>query len=131
RGGRRLPFLFFFTALCIVASALIAVGSSALGLVFFIVANFGAQAALIYYDATLRVVSLPPTRGRLSGIGVAVGYLGTIFVGLLIFFADLPVEKRFAIRAVLFALFALPIFIFVKEDAPTTKLRLADVASSW
>jgi len=50
------------------------------------------------------------------GIGVAVGYLGTIFVGLLIFFADIPVEERFRVAAVLFAIFALPIFIFVREE---------------
>jgi UMF1 family MFS transporter len=131
RGGRRLPFLFFFTAICIVASGLIAVGSSALGVVLFIIANFGYQAALIYYDATLRVVSLPATRGRLSGIGVAVGYLGTIFVGLLIFFADIPIESRFAVSAVLFALFALPIFIFVHEPASTARLTVSDVVGSW
>jgi len=131
RGGRRLPFLFFFTAMCIVASGLIAVGSAAFGVVLFIVANFGYQAALIYYDATLKVVSLPQSRGRLSGIGVAVGYLGTIFVGLLIFFADIPIESRFAVSAVLFALFAVPIFVFVHEPPSTAKLTVGDVASSW
>ena len=40
------------------------------------------QAALIYYDATLKTVSRPETRGRLSGIGVGIGYCGTIFAGL-------------------------------------------------
>src|SRR5204863_339999 len=63
RGGRRLPFLFFFTAMCIVASGLIAIGSPALGVLFFIVANFAYQAGLIYYDATLRLVSLPASFG--------------------------------------------------------------------
>jgi len=130
RGGRRLPFLFFFTALCIVASGLIAIDSPALGVVLFIVANFAYQAGLIYYDATLRLVSLPASRGRLSGIGVAIGYLGTIFVGLLIYFADIPIEARFGVSAVLFALFALPIFIFVHEPPSTTSLRLSDITSS-
>ena len=37
------------------------------GLALFIVANFAYQAALIYYDATLKTVSYPETRGRLSG----------------------------------------------------------------
>ena len=45
------------------------------GAVLFIVANFAYQAALIYYDATLKTVSQPETRGRLSGIGVAIGYV--------------------------------------------------------
>ena len=60
-----------------------------LGLALFIVANFAYQAALIYYDATLKTVSYPETRGKLSGIGTAIGYCGTVFVGLLIFFLDI------------------------------------------
>jgi UMF1 family MFS transporter len=131
RGGRRLPFLFLFTALCIGATAFIASGSPTLGVVLFILANFGYQAALIYYDATLRVVSVPATRGRLSGIGVAVGYMGTIFVGLLIYFADIPVEGRFLVSAILFALFALPIFLVVREPPSAGSLSMGDVARSW
>ena len=51
-------------------------------MVLFVVANFAYQSALIYYDSTLKTVSKPETRGRLSGIGVGVGYCGTIFAGL-------------------------------------------------
>jgi UMF1 family MFS transporter len=115
RTGRRLPLLLFFTVLCVVPTALIGVTSAAVGLTLFVVANFAYQAALIYYDATLKTVSLPETRGRLSGIGVAVGYLGTIVVGLLIFFADVALADRFLLAAVLFALFAVPIFAVVRE----------------
>ena len=89
RGGRRMPFLLFFTLLCIGATFFIADVPPVLGLALFIVANFAYQAALIYYDATLKTVSFPETRGKLSGIGTAVGYLGTVFVGLLIFFLDI------------------------------------------
>ena len=49
------------------------------------------QAALIYYDATLKTVSTPQNRGKLSGIGTGIGYCGTIFIGLLIFLLDIPV----------------------------------------
>ncbi len=45
------------------------------------------------------LVSYPETRGKLSGIGVAIGYCGTIFVGLLIFFLDIPVGERFLVAA--------------------------------
>jgi len=132
RGGRRLPFLFFFTALCVVPTALIGASPAAIGLVLFVVANFAYQAALIYYDATLKTVSHPETRGRLSGIGVAIGYCGTIFVGLLIFFLDVPVPDRFLLSAVLFAAFAVPIFLIVRErEEPGPGLRLADVVASW
>jgi hypothetical protein len=67
RGGRRMPFLLLFTALCIGATFFIADVPPLVGLVLFIVANFAYQAALIYYDATLKTVSYPETRGRLSG----------------------------------------------------------------
>jgi UMF1 family MFS transporter len=115
RGGRRMPFLLAFTLLCIATTFFIADVPPALGLALFIVANFSYQAALIYYDASLKTVSYPETRGKLSGIGTAIGYLGTVFVGLLIFLLDIPVVDRFRLTAVLFLVFAIPIFWFVRE----------------
>ena len=119
RAGRRLPYLLFFTILCIVPTAFIGSTGAFAGLVLFIIANFAYQAVLIYYDATLKTVSYPATRGTLSGIGVAIGYLGTIFSGLLILalelLFDMPVEQRFVLAAVLYGLFAIPIFLVVRE----------------
>ncbi|MDQ2966461.1 MAG: MFS transporter, partial [Chloroflexota bacterium] len=132
RGGRRLPFLLFFTLLCIVPTAFIGASAAAVGLVLFVIANFAYQAALIYYDATLKTVSLPETRGRLSGIGVAVGYCGTIFVGVLLFALDVGTEDRFLVAAVLYGLFAIPLFLFVKEPHATGPgISLAVVVRSW
>jgi UMF1 family MFS transporter len=131
RGGRRLPFLLFFTSICIAATAFISAAGATFGLVLFIVANFAYQAALIYYDATLRTVSKPATRGTLSGIGVAVGYMGTIFVGLTIFLLDVPVEDRFRLSALLFALFAVPIFLVVKETSTGESISRAELGGSF
>jgi UMF1 family MFS transporter len=131
RGGRRLPFLLFFTALCIVPTALIGPSPAIVGIALFAVANFAYQAALIYYDATLKVVSLPETRGRLSGIGVAVGYCGTIFVGLLLILFKVPIEGRFLVAAVLFAVFSIPIFVFVKEHGSVSRVSRSDITASW
>jgi UMF1 family MFS transporter len=131
RGGRRLPFLLAFTVLCVGATAFMADVGPTMGLVLFIVANFAYQAALIYYDATLRTVSLPATRGRLSGIGVAVGYMGTIAVGLTIFFLDVPVEDRFRLSAVMFALFAIPIFLVVKEASTGETISRGELGGSF
>jgi UMF1 family MFS transporter len=139
RGGRRLPYLLFFTAQTIIASAAIALlpaGAPALtliGLLLFTLANFSYQAALIYYDATLPIVSKPTTRGRVSGIGVAVGYLGTIAIALLILITDSGSGGlTFIMAAVLFALFSVPIFLFVKEPAGTAyRFRVGDAISSW
>ncbi len=132
RGGRRLPYLLVFTVLCIVPSAFIGAGSAALGIVLFVLANFGYQAALIYYDATLKTVSRPETRGGLSGFGVSIGYLGTIFIALLLLLLPLPLEGAFPLQAILFAVFAVPIFLAVRErGTPGYRFRVADVTASW
>ena len=130
RGGRRMPYLLFFTLLCIVPTLFIGWSPAALGVLLFVIANFGYQAALIYYDATLKSVARPATRGRLSGIGVAVGYGGTIFAGLTLLALDVAVENRFFVAGVLFALFAIPIFLFVRESGPIGRVSMADVGGS-
>src|SRR5262245_7160435 len=118
RGGRRLPFLLVFTALCIAPTAVIGLSGPYLGTLLFIVANFAYQAALIYYDASIKLVSVPATRGRLSGVGTGIGYCGTVFVALLIQFGKVPVDGRFPLAALLFALFAIPLFLVLREPAP-------------
>jgi len=140
RGGRRLPYLLFFTTQTIIASGAIGLiasgtgsGPAFIGIVLFAIANFGYQAALIYYDATLPVVSRPESRGRVSGIGVATGYLGTILIAVLILIADSGTSAlTFYMAAVLFALFAAPIFLFVKEPPGTgERFRARDAIASW
>jgi UMF1 family MFS transporter len=54
-----------------------------------------------------------------------------VFVGLLIFLLDIPVVDRFRLTAVLFLLFAIPIFLFVREPRiddrrPVTAADLRD-----
>jgi UMF1 family MFS transporter len=133
RGGRRMPFLLLFTVLCIVATFFIANVSPLLGVVLFVIANFSYQAALIYYDATLRTVSYPESRGRLSGIGTAIGYCGTVAVGLTIFLLDVPVVDRFRLAAGFFAVFAIPIFLLVREPRPRDEppITARDVVASF
>src|SRR3954467_3172473 len=133
RGGRRLPFLLAFTALCIAPTAFIGISGPVVGVLLFIVANFSYQAALIYYDASIKLVSTPETRGRLSGIGTGIGYCGTVFVALLILLLDIPVAARFPVTALLFALFAVPLFVILRERParPGEELTMAKVAESW
>jgi UMF1 family MFS transporter len=139
RGGRRLPFLAFFTAQCILATgaiALIPEGApplAFLGLALFSVANFSYQAALIYYDATLPVVSRPASRGRVSGIGVAVGYLGTILIaGLILILDSGSTPLTFGLAAALFTLFSVPIFVVVRETRTSDyRFRAGDALASW
>ena len=138
RVGRRKPFLAVFTIACVIGTALIGFVDIRLGLVFFAVANFAYQAALIYYDAMLPDVAKPIARGRLSGIGVALGYCGTLLVGVLLLAGvstDADGESTaatFALVAALFAVFAAPLFLVVTERARAgTPFSAADAARSW
>jgi MFS transporter, UMF1 family len=133
RGGRRMPFLLLFTVQCIAATFFIANVTPVLGLVLFVIANFSYQAALIYYDSTLKTVSFPESRGRLSGIGTAIGYCGTVAVGLTITLLDVPVVDRFRLSALFFAVFAVPIFLVVREPRRSDEPRITarDVVESF
>jgi len=125
RGGRRLGFLLFFTILTIAPSAIIGFSPALVGAALFTIANFSYQAALIYYDATLKTVSSPETRGRLSGIGTGIGYLGTITIGILLIVLAVPDDGIFLVAAVVFAFFAVPIFLFVKETGSGPPFKLS------
>ena len=141
--GGKMKLLALFTFVCIAGTALLGVIGAhithlgwliPLVLIVFIVANYSYQGGLVFYNALLPAVSTPRTIGRVSGYGVAVGYLGSI-LGLAA--AALFVEGNFygfAIpgiqaggtvaafipTAVVFLLFAIPVFIFVRE--PVTQL---------
>ena len=102
------------------------------GALLFVVANFSYQAALIYYDSSIKLVSTPATRGRLSGIGTGIGYCGTVFVALLIQFGQIPLEARFPLAAVLYALFAIPVFGLVREPPrPARPSRGGTSSTPW
>jgi MFS transporter, UMF1 family len=98
---------------------LIGQGGLAATLALFVVANLAYQAGLIFYDALLPAVSTEENRGRIGGLGVGIGYLGSFLgvgVGLLVLARD-PAAKPlvFQLTALLFLLFALPCFFLVRE----------------
>jgi UMF1 family MFS transporter len=137
RVGRRKPFLAFFTLACIAGTAVIGLVDIRLGLVAFAIANFAYQAALIYYDALLPDVARPLARGRLSGIGVALGYCGTLLVGGLLLLGltienDQSTPSTFVLVAALFLVFAGPLFLWVREQARAgMPFSAIDAVSSW
>ncbi len=136
RVGRRKGFLLAFTVLCIAPTMVIGFLDIGLGLLAFAIANFAYQAALIYYDALLPDVARPETRGRLSGVGVALGYLGTIVSGLLFKLTtdanNDSTPASFLLVGSLFAVFALPLFLRVREHSPgQQRFRMLDALRSW
>ncbi len=145
RAGVRKPFLFFFTVLCIAPTAFIGfIGDGAgvdlggtyvwFGLAVFALANFAYQAALIYYDSMLPEVSTAENRGRIGGMGVALGYVGTIIgalgVRFLTFKDGEPTTLSFLLTAGLFAIFAIPVFLVVRERGGATG-RTGRALASW
>ncbi len=126
QAARRMPFLIVTTVLCVLFTALLGTGGLWLSLVFFIIANYMFQAGLIFYDSLLPVVSTEENRGKVGGLGIGLGYLGS-FIGVgsgLLLLDRIGYVGIFRLSAALFLLFALPCFLFVKEPATQRKGRI-------
>jgi UMF1 family MFS transporter len=116
RAPRRMPFLVGSTFVCCACTALFARGPFALSAVLFIVANAAYQAGVQFYDAMLPEVTTEENRGRIGGVGVGVGYVGSyIAVGVGLMLRPMNYPLYFAIVAGLFVLFAVPCVLFVRE----------------
>ena len=119
QASRRVPYLMVSTLVCVALTALFGQGGLGTTLALFVVANYAYQGGLILYDALLPAVSTEENRGRIGGIGVGVGYLGS-FVGVGVGLLVLEVYGGsktlvFQLTALLFLLFALPCFFLVRE----------------
>ncbi len=136
--GKRKPFLLALTLGCVFSTILIGLISNRVedtdakiltALTIFVVANFCYEGGLVFYNALLPEVSTKGNIGKVSGLGVSLGYVGAI-VGLLLvkpfvegslFGIKIPFaseggrEKAFIPTALFFLLFSLPIFFWVKE----------------
>ncbi len=96
-------------------------GMVILGSVLAALANVGFEGGLVFYNAYLPDIAAPERRGRVSALGFAVGYAGSL-VALLIAWplveGDLWGLMWVAI-AVQWALFAIPAFRRLPADEPT------------
>jgi UMF1 family MFS transporter len=116
RARRRMPFLIVSTLLCVGLTALLGRGAAWLTFVAFVLANAAYQAGLQFYDALLPEVTTEDNRGRISGIGVGVGYLGSYFaVGIGLFYGTDDKAFLFTAIAVAFLALSIPCFLFVPE----------------
>ncbi len=116
RARRRMPFLIVSTLLCVGFTMLIARSGYWVTMLAFIFANAAYQAGLQFYDALLPEVTTEENRGRISGIGVGIGYLGSYFavgIGFLPQSSDKPF--LFTAIAIAFLVLSIPCFLFVKE----------------
>lgn len=118
RARRRLPFLVVSTMGCVALTLALGRVAYWVTVASFALANVLYQAGLQFYDALLPSVSTPSTRGRIGGIGVGVGYFGSLLaIGLSAGQARLgaPYSALFGALALAFLLLSLPCFFWVKE----------------
>jgi len=113
-------FLLFFTLLCIISTALLFFmeeGTVFTALLLFITANIGFEAGLVFYDSFLPEITAPKNYGRVSGYGFAMGYLGSLTTLAVVFpfIKNNLIKESFPVAALIFLIFAIPIFIFLKD----------------
>lgn len=114
----------------------------------FVVANFAYQAAQPFYNAMMADLVPPAERGRLSGFGTALGYVGSVIGVILVvpfFNGALPAIGKlsdgvmatlhrlmpytshggrvstFVPTGVVFLVFSLPLFFFCRDHDPAPK----------
>ena len=134
-------FLFFFTYLGILMTAALAIcgeGEWQLALFIYVLGIIGFSGANIFYDSLLPFVAKEKERDTVSGLGFSLGYLGG---GLLftfnIFMYQKPelfglqnsteaIKVSFVLVALWWAIFSLPILLFVKEPLSEKKGSIKD-----
>jgi UMF1 family MFS transporter len=141
QGGRRKPWLFAFSATCIVATASLwfvkpSPAYVPLALVALAIGSAGAQCAAIFYNAMLPALARPERVGRWSGWGWGLGYAGGVVclgLALLAFvrperpWLDLDrdssehVRATFVLVAAWFLVFALPLLLLTPDEPATGK----------
>jgi UMF1 family MFS transporter len=130
RSGAKKGFLLFFAAMGIIMTGalyLVAMGNWVLALLLYGMGLVGFSGSNIFYDALLVVVTDKAHYDRVSSLGFSLGYLGggLLFAGnvLMISFPDWfglsgqaeAVRISFLTVAVWWALFSIPLLLFVRE----------------
>jgi len=124
--GTKKRFLLVFTAMACVFTALLVFakpGAVVVGMGFFILAEIGYRAAQVYYNGLLPEIAKPEEMGRISGYGWAIGTAGgvvclIVILGLVLAFGGTFIVRiSMVVTAVFFAVFSLPIFLWLRERA--------------
>jgi len=90
--------------------------SLALVIICFVLSKFTYHSSLVFYDTMISDLGSKQQIPLISGFGVAVGYLGTL-IGLIVylFIDDGAYQQSFIPTGILFLLFSLPLFLFMKD----------------
>ncbi len=142
RGGR-VRILTISTVVAVTATSLLTRGPDVVTFLVLAVALVAVNVGSVVYDALLPFVSTRENRGRVSGNGVGVGYLGS-FIGVAIGAFSLEAlglgyASTFTLLAAGFLVFAIPAFVYVKEPPtdvtdrrpPAITSVVGDLIRSW
>lgn len=133
--GSKKRFLFMFTALAVGSTAslfFVQQGDIALGMTLFIMAEVGYRGGQVFYNSLLPEIADREDFGRVSGYGWAIGLIGGIVCLFLVLGLVMSNEGTWMVRfslvitAVYFALFASPLFLWLREKAEHEKMPLGE-----
>ena len=127
--GARKPFLVGFTLAAVAATALLATvgpGMVVWGFALAVAGMAAFECAFVYYNSYLPRIAAADALGRISALGFAVGYAGSVasFAIAYPFVAAQAYRGCFLAAAAQFLLFSLPAFMLLPGDAGT-RLPLA------
>jgi len=134
--GSKKRFLLFYTGVAVVATALlffVEKGDIFIGMLFFIIAEIGYRSGQVFYNSLLPEIADQDEMGRVSGYGWAIG-LGGGIVALFIVLAmvmlnpgnTLVVRLSLIFTAIYFAVFASPLFFWLRERAEPTPMPVGE-----
>jgi UMF1 family MFS transporter len=125
--GLHKRFLVYFTVLSIAFTLALGLTPNILWcLIFFAIANFGCQEAVVFYNSLMVKIAPKNRIGLVSGLGKMFGYIGAV---LALYLAK-PVILRvgyqpvFILTGLAFLIFSLPIILFVKEEPIETDVSI-------
>lgn len=112
-------FLFLNCYLAVIFTALLYFvqrGDVFIGMLFFIIANFGFNSANVFYDAFLPEISSHENMGKVSGMGWALGYVGGLLsLVISLFIVKWNIRYVFPAVALFFGSFAIFTLMWLKE----------------
>lgn len=132
RSAKKKIFLMLFTLTCCITIGiipLVPINMILAVVICFAVSNFFYEGGMVFYNSLLYSVSSGNEARLISGLGVALGYTGSI-VGMILvlpfvegevfgmavsFIEGGGKQAAFLPTAILFAIFSIPIFFWVKE----------------
>ena len=147
RGGSRKKFLIFFAYLGAILTGclyLISQNNWPMALLFYAISIIGFSGGNIFYDSLLMSVASPKKVDMVSSLGFSLGYIG----GGLLFLVNVLMYKNpesfgiasgaeavklsFLTVGIWWAIFSIPIILFVKEEKPASALGVFKaVGAGW